>query len=163
MLFTITTQGPRLSRDVSWPGHCRSSVFLAKDYGETWCGDRGETGLKGFVHICAKERWECFSYHGPFKQRSKQIGHAKKSTGKNVKDGRAKGHLQHSKASHYQGSGDFQIYPLPYLRFVVKLEGSLGDFSGFCLLTSHALGPEGGHAYLAALEGEAESVGLGGT
>jgi hypothetical protein len=55
---------------------------------------------------------------------------------KNVKDGRAKGHLQHSIASHYQGSGDFQIYPLPYLRFVVKLEGSLGDLSGFCLLTA---------------------------
>lgn len=118
----LTTLGPGLSRDVSWPGHCRSPVFLANDCGETWCGDRGETGLKGFVNICAKERWEAFSYHGPSKQR----GHAKKSAGKNVKDGRAKGHLQHSKASHYQGSGDFPIYPLPYLRFVVKLEAKFG-------------------------------------
>lgn len=51
----LTTPGPGLSRDVSWPGHCGSPVFLAKDCGETWCGDRGETGLKGFVCICAKE------------------------------------------------------------------------------------------------------------
>lgn len=58
---------------------------------------------------------------------------------KNVKDGRAKGHLQHSKASHYERSGNFQIYPLPYLRFVVKLEGSLGDLRGFCLLTATLL------------------------
>lgn len=56
LLATLTTPEPGLSRDALWPGHCGSPVFLAKGCGETWCGDRGETGLKGVVYTGAKEK-----------------------------------------------------------------------------------------------------------